>query len=154
MSDHISLKGAAKLVEKLTNGSLDYLIVNGVYADAELNWRSPSTFTGDEEALRKDMMSSLDVNVLGAIYSINAFLPLIRKSPIKKVVAISTGLADMDNAPKSEVSNFVTYTSMKAALNMVIARYSVELKDEGIIFLALSPGIVHTKEEPRMYNGF
>ena len=152
MGDHVSLKNAAKQVEKLTNGSLDYLIVNGVYSDAELNFRSPSTFMGDEDTLRKDMIASLDVNVLGTIHSINAFLPLIRKSPIKKVVAMTTGLAHTESVPGSGIPYFVTYASMKAAVNMIVARYSVEFKDEGIAFLALSPGVVQTREAPRTYR--
>lgn len=152
MADHISLKNAAKQVEKLTGGSLDYLIVNGVYSNPELNFRSPSTFMGDEDYLRKDMIASLDVSVLGTIHSINAFLPLLRKSSIKKVIAMTTGLADIEVAPETGIPYFVTYTAMKAALNMIIVRYSIELKDEGIIFLALSPGVVQTQETPRMYS--
>jgi len=33
---------------------------------------------------------------------------------------------------------------MKAALNMVVAKYAVELKSEGFKLLALSPGLVDT----------
>ena len=154
MADHVALNNAAQEVSKITKGSLDYLIVNGVYSDGDHNRLTPTAFTGHEEVLRREMIRSLDVNVVGVIYSINAFLPLVRKSTIKKVVALTTGLADTDIAPKSGVPNFVVYSSMKAALNMVIARYSVELREDGIVFLALSPGIVLTSEKPRMYSQF
>ena len=154
MADHVALNNAAQEVSKITKGSLDYLIVNGVYSDGDHNRLTPTAFTGYEEVLRREMIRSLDVNVVGVIYSINAFLPLVHKSTIKKVVALTTGLADTDIAPKSGVPNFVVYSSMKAALNMVIARYSVELREDGIVFLALSPGIVLTSEKPRMYSQF
>jgi NAD(P)-dependent dehydrogenase (short-subunit alcohol dehydrogenase family) len=152
MVDHVSLTKAAEQVGIITNGSLDYLIVNGAYLDADQNRITPTAFVGHEEALRREMMTSLDVNVVGVIYSINAFLPLVHKSAIKKVVAITTGLADTDSTIKTGISNYVVYSSMKAALNLIIARYSVELRDEGIVFLALSPGIVKTSEKPRMHR--
>jgi NAD(P)-dependent dehydrogenase (short-subunit alcohol dehydrogenase family) len=151
MVDHVSLKDAAEQVGRITNGSLDYLIVNGAYSDPEQSRLLPTEFVGREDDLRKDMIASLEVNVIGVIYSINAFLPLVRKSAIKKVVAITSGLSDTESAPRSGIANFLTYSSMKAALNMVIARYSVELKEEGIILLGLCPGVVQTSQKPRMY---
>jgi NAD(P)-dependent dehydrogenase (short-subunit alcohol dehydrogenase family) len=152
MINPASLNAAAADVTGLTNGSIDYLIVNGAFSDPNTQNLLPTAFIGREDVLRKDMMTSLEVNVLGIMYSINAFLPLIRKSNVKKIIVISTGLADTENVPKTGVPNFITYSSMKAALNMVVAKYSVELKEEGIIVLALSPGVVATQETPRMHH--
>jgi NAD(P)-dependent dehydrogenase (short-subunit alcohol dehydrogenase family) len=152
MIDHIALNEAAAEAAKLTNGSVDYLIVNGAHNDYDIAKLPPTSFIGREDVLRKDMAASLDVNVLGVMYSINAFLPLVRTSSVKKIIVISTGLADTENVPKNGLPTFVTYCAMKAALNMIVAKYSVELKKDGIILLALSPGIVATKETPRMQN--
>jgi NAD(P)-dependent dehydrogenase (short-subunit alcohol dehydrogenase family) len=152
MIDHTALNAAAEETTKLTNGSVDYLIVNGAYSDRDAAKLPPTGFIGREDWLRKDMIASLDVNILGVMYSINAFLPLIRNSNVKKIIVISTGLADTENVPKNRNPTFVTYCAMKAALNMIVAKYSVELKPEEIIVLALSPGIVNTSEEPRMHN--
>jgi NAD(P)-dependent dehydrogenase (short-subunit alcohol dehydrogenase family) len=152
MANFASLNAAAAETAKLTNGSVDYLIINGVFSDPETGKLVPTQFIGREDELRKDMIESLDVNVLGVAHSINAFLPLVRKSSIKKITAISTGLAVTEETPKSGVANFFTYSTMKAALNMVVAKYSAELKPEGITLLALSPGLVMTKETPRMYD--
>jgi NAD(P)-dependent dehydrogenase (short-subunit alcohol dehydrogenase family) len=152
MINPASLNTAAADVTELTNGSIDYLIVNGAFSDPNTQNLLPTAFIGREGVLRKDMITSLEVNVLGVMHSINAFLPLIRKSYVKKIIVISTGLADTENVPKTGNPSFVTYSSMKAALNMVVAKYSVELKEEGIIVLALSPGIVTTRETLRTHN--
>lgn len=150
MTDHIALGVAATDLSNITNGSLDVLIINGAYNNTEIAAISPSMFRGKEDLLRKDMINNLDVNVLGAMYSINAFLPLIRKGTVKKIVAISSGVSDPSRALATGNSSLVTYSAMKAALNLVVAKYSAELKGENIILLALSPGVVNTKETPRM----
>lgn len=91
-------------------------------------------------------MASLDVNVVGVIYSINAFLPLVRKGSVKKITVISSGMADPEWVVQNDIPGSLIYASMKAATNMVVAKYAVELRGEGIVVLALSPGIVDTYE--------
>jgi NAD(P)-dependent dehydrogenase (short-subunit alcohol dehydrogenase family) len=150
MIDHQSLKAAAKKVEETNNGALDYLIVNGVYNDVTTLQKSPTAFIGHEDLLRQDMIASLDVNVIGVIHSINAFLPLIKKGSVKKIVAISTAIADSEMVLKSGIPGFLTYATTKAALNMVVVKYSIELKNDGVTVLALSPGLVNTREVPGM----
>jgi len=147
MADNKSLIAAAAEAEKLTGGSLDYLIINGAYSNPAENLYSPTEFIGKEDLLTSSMIESLKVNVIGVIFSINAFLPLVRRSSIKKITVISTGLSDRDLAEKSTIPFFVTYSSMKAALNVVVAKYAVELKSEGIVLLALSPGLVDTSQD-------
>jgi NAD(P)-dependent dehydrogenase (short-subunit alcohol dehydrogenase family) len=144
MADNKCLIAAAAETEKLTGGTVDYLIINEVYTNPAESFLSPSEFSGKEELLTNSMIQSLKVNVLGAIFSINAFLPLVRKSNIKKIIVITTGLADRDMTEKSTISFWLIYSSMKAALNMVVAKYAVELKSEGFKLLALSPGLVDT----------
>jgi NAD(P)-dependent dehydrogenase (short-subunit alcohol dehydrogenase family) len=89
---------------------------------------------------------------MGVIFSVNAFLPLIRKGNVKKIIVISTGLADPALVTESSNPVFVTYSAMKAALNIVVAKYAVELKAQGITVLALSPGLVNTQETLRKYS--
>ncbi|RFU25214.1 hypothetical protein B7463_g11125, partial [Scytalidium lignicola] len=144
MADSKSLTTAAAETARITGGSLDYLIINGVYINTEEHLLSPSEFTGKEDLITTTMTESLKVNVLGIIFSINAFLPLVRKSDIKKITVISSVLADLELAQKSNIPFFVTYSSMKAALNMVVVKYAAELKDEGIVVFSLSPGVVDT----------
>ena len=147
MADNNSLVTAATITKGLTGGCVDFLIINGAYTNTEENLVSPSEFSGKEEQLTSSMIESLKVNVLGAVFSINAFLPLVRKSSIKKFIVITTGLADRNTTEKGNICFFMTYSSMKAALNMVVAKYAVELKGEGIVVLALSPGLVDTSSD-------
>jgi len=144
MADNDSLINASTEAEKLTGGVIDYLIINGAYSNAEENFLSPSEFTGKEELLTNSMIESLKVNVLGVVFSINAFLPLVRRSSIKKIIVISTGLSDRDTTEKSTISFFMTYSAIKAALNMVVAKYAVRFREQGVVFLAVSPGLVDT----------
>lgn len=84
-------------------------------------------------------------NVAGVLYSINAFLPLIKNSKIKKVVVISSGLADTELFESTGLTGAVSYTISKSAANLLIVKYAIEFKDDGIKFLALSPGLVMTE---------
>jgi hypothetical protein len=71
----------------LTGCSVDYLIINGAYTNPAVNFLLPIEFSGKEEELSNSMIESLEVNVLRAIFSINAFLALVRKSNIKKTIS-------------------------------------------------------------------
>ena len=149
MIDHHTLTTAAAEAAKITSGSLDYLIVNGVYYSSTTAI-PPTSFIGREDLLRNDMIASFNVNVIGVMFTINAFLPLIRNGSVKKIIVMSTGLADPDFALKFGMPTSVTYSTTKAALNIVVLKYALELKSDGIIVLALSPGVVNTSEKPRM----
>jgi NAD(P)-dependent dehydrogenase (short-subunit alcohol dehydrogenase family) len=155
MADHRQLTRAAQETEKITQGSgVDYFIVNGVYANTETQGLTPTGYIGHEDLLQKDFTNSVNVNVIGVMFSINAFLPLIRMGRVKKIVVLSTGLADLDNALKSNNPVFVPYSVSKAAVNMVTVKYANDLKREGIIVVALSPGLVNTRETPRKFSFF
>lgn len=147
MADIASLEKAALEVSKITQ-SVDYLIVNGAYVPLKTAGLHPSGFTSRAKAaeLKEEMGDALNVNVVGVIYTINAFLPLVRRGSAKKITVISSGQADLDLVVPHSIPGFVVYASIKAATNMVVAKYAVELKDEGITVLALSPGIVNTQE--------
>jgi NAD(P)-dependent dehydrogenase (short-subunit alcohol dehydrogenase family) len=152
MASHTSLTTATSLTTPLLPSGLDVLIVNGAYNTPAMAFNTPTSFSSPEqaEALHDDMHASLDVNVLGVVYSINAFLPLVLKGKVKKIVVISTGLADPDYAIAGEGNPVsITYASMKTALNMVVAKFAAELKAQDVKVLALSPGLVNTKETPR-----
>ena len=91
------------------------------------------------------MLNSFRVNALGLLNSIQAFLPLIRNGNLKKVVNISTGMADLDLINTSGIEVAGPYSASKAAANVVIAKYNAAHKHEGILFLSISPGYVATE---------
>ena len=81
------------------------------------------------------------VNVLGIIYSINAFLPLLRQSPTRKILVISSTGGDPQRAL---LPNMVAYGTTRAGSNMVIAKYAQLLGSERFLVMGSSPGVVDT----------
>lgn len=53
-------------------------------------------------------------------------------------------LADTELAAKQEITADPIYSISKAAMNMAVAKYAAQYKKAGLIFLAISPGVVHT----------
>jgi len=86
----------------------------------------------------------MSVNLIGAINSINRFLPLIRNGQLKKIIYITSPTGDAEFTRKCGVTVTIGYTTTKAAMNLVMSKYAAELKGEGIKTLALSPGWVDT----------
>lgn len=96
--------------------------------------------------------SQYRINVVGPIHTINAFLPLLRKGKAKKVITLSSGMGDVDFVLRSGVPNQAPYSISKTALNMAIAKYAVEYKAEGFVFVAVSPGLVNTATKARKWR--
>ncbi|KAK7063737.1 NAD(P)-binding protein [Favolaschia claudopus] len=140
-TDGRALLSAAEEVGKVTGGKLDYLIANaggsnhpGVTMDG---FATP-------EDLEKDLIDNYKFNAISTAHTINAFLPLLKKGSAKRVMALSSGLGDLDLTLASGMLAEPSYSIAKAALNMVVAKYAAQYKDEGFVFLAMSPGIVNT----------
>jgi len=102
--------------------------------------------------LNKDLLDSFKVNVVAVIHTINIFLPLLKKGKTKKVITLSTGVADLDATIDFELITSAPYSISKAAVNMVNAKYSAQYKSEGFVFLAISPGLVDTSTRPPTPN--
>ncbi|KAK1045096.1 hypothetical protein LTR74_018202 [Friedmanniomyces endolithicus] len=155
-----SLKKAADEVTAKTDGKLDVLIHNAFSAGTEAMLYKPTEFTGRERELQNEISEAIKGNVLGPIYIINAFLPLLRKGTEKKIIYISTGAGDIELIRVSGQPGQLGYASSKAAGNAVIAKYAAELADEGIKTLSLSPGWVNTdaaqmlQQNEVMFNSF
>lgn len=146
ITDQAALHIAAAETAKLTGGSLDYLIQNAGYISDVSSFSTLADFESQPEALAKDMQMSFDANVIGTVYTTTVFLPLIRKGYAKKIIAISTGMADSDLVNRFLIGVASPYSISKIALNMLVAKYNVAYKSEGILFLAVSPGLVDTSE--------
>ena len=84
----------------------------------------------------------LQTNVVGNIHLFHLFLPLVLKGKVKKVITISTGLADLDLTNDCEVDNGALYAASKAAMNVVVAKFNAQYKKDGVLFLSISPGVV------------
>ena len=149
ITDRASLVSARDSVTSITGGSLDYLINNAAYIDRVTEAHGLDDFADnnnnlDPEILDAELLKSFRVNVVGVIDTINTFLPLVKNGTAKKVVVISTGMADHDLVNNGGIWNGAPYTISKAAVNMVVSKYNARLGPQGILFFALSPGVVAT----------
>ncbi|KZT62123.1 NAD(P)-binding protein [Calocera cornea HHB12733] len=137
-----SNQAAAEEVARLTGGAIDVLIANaGYYSDTlPLDFE---TYTSDE-ALIDDLKTSFEVNAIGAVLTIKAFLPLLRAGTQKKVIYISTPAG---NPQFSKIANnyfAVSYGLSKAAGEYAVLKFGLKYAEEGFICLSLSPGMVDT----------
>ena len=146
IADYKSLLAAREKVAQITGGSLDYLINNAALIDTTTQGKGLDDFEDEPEVLDKGLIDSFNVNVVAVIHTINIFLPLIKKGSAKKVVLISSGMADPDLVNAGVFADG-PYTISKAAANMAIFKYNAKYKKEGILFFAISPGVVATWPE-------
>lgn len=147
--DFTALKAAAAETAKITGGSLDVLINNAAFVEKERrNLPLDGYPAGQEQLLEDDIMNIFRINNVGVIHTINAFLPLVKKGSAKKVIVLSSGVGDLDFALKSGDPTSAPYCISKAAVNVTVAKYANQYKTEGIIFLAISPGLVNTATKP------
>jgi NAD(P)-dependent dehydrogenase (short-subunit alcohol dehydrogenase family) len=71
-------------------------------------------------------------------------MPLILLGDAKKVIVISSGMGDTELTRQYDLWMGTAYSVSKAALNMVVAKYSAEYREKGVVVLAISPGVVDT----------
>ncbi|EED21072.1 short chain dehydrogenase (AtsC), putative [Talaromyces stipitatus ATCC 10500] len=142
MTDVQSLKTAVQETSKITGGSLDVLIANAVYLSDFSQYEGIGNL--EIEPLGEDMRRNFEANVIGNINLFSLSIPLIRKGNIKKVVAISSGMSDENLVAKMRISSAAPYAISKAALNMVVTKFHAQYADEGILFMAVCPGVVNT----------
>ena len=83
---------------------------------------------------------TLDVNVLGPLRVVQAFLPHLRRSKAGKVMAVSSQLGDMTYPG----SDRIAYRASKAALNKLMRGVAEDLAPEGIAVVIAHPGWVRT----------
>ncbi len=148
VTDPQSLLAASAAVGGITGGTLDALIHNAFDMDPAAAALAPSQLPFDKEALQNLFARSLGTDVFGTVWTTNAFLPLIEKGQLKKVVHVTTGMADLDFIKTTGIAYAVPAGLGKAGMNILSAKYSAEFEGKGVRFLALSPGWVDTAEEP------
>lgn len=107
-----------------------------------------ASYSPSEDVLIDDFMTSFKTNTVGPILATNAFLPLIRKGTLKKVLSLSSAAADPAFIAKAEEASAPSYCITKTGIEMVMLTYALEYKREGVVFLAISPGIVNTADAP------
>ena len=84
--------------------------------------------------------TALETNLFGAWRMCHAFLPLLGKSHMGRIVNVSSGSGSLTNM----VGGTPAYSVSKAALNALTRVLAAELSETGILVNAISPGWVTT----------
>ncbi|MFF0271152.1 SDR family oxidoreductase [Kribbella sp. NPDC004536] len=139
VTDADSVAAAAKHIDA-DSGRLDVLVNNaGIVSE----W---GTAVADITA--EQVRTAYDVNVFGVVSTINAFVPLLRRSPNARIVNMSSGLGSVNLLSELDgrlaTQGLLAYSSSKAALNALTLVYASALRADGIKVNAATPGLVPT----------
>ncbi|MFI6827131.1 SDR family oxidoreductase [Kribbella sp. NPDC050241] len=120
-------------------GALDILVNNAGTLVTPI--RPPSATSLDE------IRRTYETNVFGVVAVTNAMLPLLRRSAAARIVNLTSDLGSLTLASADEnFPQLLAYNSSKTALNAVTVAYANELRSEGILVNAVSPGSVATDQ--------
>lgn len=123
----------AALAQRLKGLPIDLLINNAGVASVEGKTLADVKLDEYERVLQ--------VNAIGPVRVTQALLPNLRAGTGKQIVSISSGLGSIAN---NERGGYWAYRESKAALDMFMRSLAAELKPEGFVCIALSPGWVKT----------
>jgi NAD(P)-dependent dehydrogenase (short-subunit alcohol dehydrogenase family) len=94
-----------------------------------------------------DIRETYETNVFGVVAVTNGMLPLLRRSREARIVNLTSDLGSIAKASNDPgFPQLLAYNSSKAALNAVTVTYANELRDQGILVNAVSPGSVATDQ--------
>ena len=130
----------AELAEELKDTPIDVLLNN-----AGISGLMKEEMFGmiDYDRVRLEM----EVNVYGPLKMAEAFLPHVKASEQKKIIAMSSSMGSIETAK----GFMYGYRMSKAALNMGYKALSTQLKGQGVIVGLINPGPTRTdlmKEVP------
>jgi len=131
-----SIDAAVAAATPLLPNGLDYLINNA--------GKGVQPLTKFEDLDLEEFSEEMTFNTVAPLRVSRAFLPLIKKSELKRIVFISSVLAS-SQVTFMMVNQFNSYSVAKAALNMVARKWGASLKYEGITTAAVHPGWVQTE---------
>jgi NAD(P)-dependent dehydrogenase (short-subunit alcohol dehydrogenase family) len=98
----------------------------------------------DPKKFDEDMLECFRTNVMGNVHLFTLYMPLVLKGTVKKVITLSTGMADMDMAREYKLVLSAPYSISKVAMNAVAVKFHAEYVDQGVLFLNICPGAVDT----------
>ena len=128
-----------ELARQYKDQAIDVLINNAGILPGE-EWNKPFSDMNFDYAHKV-----FEVNSFAPVKIMQAFLPQIAASHQKKIINISSQAGSFANA-RHKPTRYV-YRSSKAALNMFSFDIAPELGQQGIIVIALHPGVVASSRE-------
>jgi len=92
----------------------------------------------------------LETNLVAPLRVMKAFIPLMSRSTVKKVICMSSDFGSITNNDRKE---FGAYNVSKAGLNMLVVQFKNEYAQDGITFIPMHPGYVHSTSA-RLTEGY
>lgn len=132
--DVTSAEEVAALAKALDGVAIDLLINN---AGTSSGSRAGSIETVDPDTCER----VLRVNTVGPLRVVKALLPNLRAGAGKRIVGISSALGSIEG---NDRGGFYGYRESKAGLCMLTRSLAAELREEGFVCIAMSPGWVRT----------
>ena len=136
--DLTDFEGIDALAAKYEGQPIDVLNLNGAINTFRF---SPNKFGEIDYPWFEEIMR---VNVIGQLYTSEAFLENIAISKMKKIAAMSSDGGSISKVTRRRGPSFraPAYRSSKAALNMVMRTYGEAVRDRGVVVLVIAPGTV------------
>lgn len=133
VADLDSVYAAAATVRQ-DAGHVDLLINNaGINTPVKANLRTPQDYV--------EMHRLYDVNALGPLRMVEAFLPLLDAGAMKRLCFVSSEAGSVGRAQRT---SWYAYCMSKAALNMGVKLLFNHLRPEGYTFRVYHPGWVRS----------
>jgi NAD(P)-dependent dehydrogenase (short-subunit alcohol dehydrogenase family) len=140
VADEPSIWKAHQIVQRLTD-HLDLLINNaGIYSTDRKAADDPGASQTLGQLTQKDALQFFQINTVGPILIIQAFIDLLRKSKNAKIVSLTSGYGSVS----SNEGFPYHYAASKAALNMYTRSLAADLKADDMPAVVMSPGWVST----------
>ncbi len=131
VADHAQIE---RLAQTLSDESIDLLINNaGIYPASDAGGFARTNYA--------EWMTAFSINTMAPLKMVESFARQIIRSKQKIVVTITSQMGSVED--NSSGGNYL-YRSSKAAANMVVKSLAVDLKEKGVIAVALNPGWVKT----------
>ncbi|MBF6357013.1 SDR family NAD(P)-dependent oxidoreductase [Nocardia higoensis] len=127
-----------------THGRVDVLVNNAGIA-GEWDAPGPSVYA-HPQAVRKTM----ETNVFGVFHTVEAMLPLLRRSESGRIVNVSSFVGSLTLQAQADPADLMVpvYQASKAALNSLTITLSKALADTSIKVFSIDPGFVQTDFSP------
>jgi NAD(P)-dependent dehydrogenase (short-subunit alcohol dehydrogenase family) len=141
VTDTAMIRGVA---EKYRDQPIDVLINNAANVEASFQADLDVVNTPydkiDFDAARVDF----DVNTLGPMRMVQAFMPHVERSKQKKIVNVTSFIGSFGRGGARSAMG-MNYGASKAALNMYSVKLSHAVKDKGVIVALVEPVLVASK---------